>query len=227
MAKKLMKKYSTSFTVREMQIKTMAPKWIWRNELKLKEGGNCKKNDLFYQSICHSLRLLKILQFTMWGDLHCLEGSFFFFQILVQLHWERILPTKQCTLIHSPSLLANQEIVNLWPGQIPGRGRYNCIRPLMRCHCQPFCAHVSTQLEWICACTLLNKRNCLVKISFVFPVSVLEGFNSKNNNYRKKENYTEIPSHPNQNGYYQANKNQQILVSISGQRKTYTLLVEL
>jgi hypothetical protein len=45
----------------------------------------CKKNDLFYQNVCHPLRLLKIPQVAILGDLNCLKGSCFF-QILVPSH---------------------------------------------------------------------------------------------------------------------------------------------
>jgi UDP-N-acetyl-D-mannosaminuronic acid transferase (WecB/TagA/CpsF family) len=38
------------------------------------------------------------------------------------------------------------------------------------------------------------------------------------------QNYTEIPSHPSQNGYHQKNK-QQMLVRMQGKRHPYTLLV--
>jgi hypothetical protein len=37
--------------------------------------------------------------------------------------------------------------VNLWTGQIQGEGQYICVRDIRRSHCQPFCAHVSAQLE--------------------------------------------------------------------------------
>jgi hypothetical protein len=41
----------------------------------------CKKNDIFYQSICHPLRLLKISQVAILGDLHYLKDSYFFLWI--------------------------------------------------------------------------------------------------------------------------------------------------
>jgi hypothetical protein len=63
-------------------------------------------------------------------------------------------------------------IVNLWPGQIPGEGRYNCIRDIRRSYCQPFFACMSIQLMWVHVGTLLIKINCLVKIFSVFRWSV-------------------------------------------------------
>jgi hypothetical protein len=141
----------------------MAPKWVWRKEFKLREEGNCKKNNLFYQSIYHPLGLLKIPQVAIFSDLHCLKGSCFFFQILVQPHCPpNYVPNP------SPSLLANQE--GLWTFDLDKsqvRGRYNCVRDIRRSHCWPFCAHMSAQLEWIHTCTLLIKRNCPVKIFYL------------------------------------------------------------
>jgi hypothetical protein len=133
----------------------------------------CTKNDLFYQSICHPLRLLKIPQVAILGDLHCLKGPCFFLldSCTAPSPWK--LPTKLCALTHPLSLLANWE--GLWTFKLDKsqvRGKYNCVRDIRRSHCQPFCAHVSTQLEWIHACTLLIKRNCLVKIFSVSCVSV-------------------------------------------------------
>jgi hypothetical protein len=123
--------------------------------------------------MCHPLRLLKILQVTMLSDLHCLKGSCFFLQILVQPHCPRKLPAKLCALTHPLSLLANQE--KLWTFDLDKsqvRSSYNFVRDIRRSHCQPFCAYKSIQLKWICACTLLSKRNCLVKSFSVSRVSV-------------------------------------------------------
>jgi hypothetical protein len=39
------------------------------------------------------------------------------------------------------------------------------------------------------------------------------------------KNYIEVPLHPGQNGYYQENKQEQILVEIWGERNPCTLLV--
>jgi hypothetical protein len=68
-----------------------------------------KKNDLFYQSICHPLRLLKIPQVAILGDLHCLKGSYFFFQILVHPHCPQKLTAKLRALTHPLNLSANRE----------------------------------------------------------------------------------------------------------------------
>jgi hypothetical protein len=125
---------------------------------------NCKKNNLFYQSICHPLRLLKIPQVTILGDLHFFKVSCFFW-ILVQSHCPWKLSTKLRALMHPLSFLANQK--RLWTFDLDKsqvRGKYNCIRDIRRSHCWPFCAWVSAQLEWVYACPLLIKRNCLVKI---------------------------------------------------------------
>jgi hypothetical protein len=111
------------------------------------------------------LDYLKIPQVTILGDSCCLKGSCFFIRILVQSHCLWKLPVILRALTHPASLLANWEI--LWtfdPDKSQVRGRYNCIRDIRRSHCQPFRAHMSAQLEWIHACTLLIKRNCLVKI---------------------------------------------------------------
>jgi hypothetical protein len=132
-----------------------------RNQKTRAVNSLSKKNSLFYQSICHALRLLKIPQVTILGDLHCLKDSCFFFRILVQPHCLRKLPAKLRALTHSPSLLANGE--RLWTFDLDKsqvRRRYSCVRDIRRSHCRPFCAHMSTQLEWIHACTLLTKRNC-------------------------------------------------------------------
>jgi hypothetical protein len=75
------------------------------------------------------------------------------------------LPTKLHALTHPPSLLDNMERLftfDLDKSQM--RGRYNWVRDVRRSHCQPFCACVFAYLEWAHACTLLIKRNCLVKI---------------------------------------------------------------
>jgi hypothetical protein len=81
---------------------------------------------------------------------------------------------RQITCLNpSPSLLANRE--RLWTFDMDKshiRGRYNFVRVIKRSHCQPFCAHVSAQLKWIHTCTLLIKRNCLVKIFSVSCVSI-------------------------------------------------------
>jgi hypothetical protein len=71
----------------------------------------------------------------------------------------------------------SRKTVNLWPGQILGKGQVQLCLGYRRSHCQPFCGHMSTQLEWIHACILLIKINCLVKI---FCVSHLSVFNSNN-----------------------------------------------
>jgi hypothetical protein len=52
------------------------------------------------------------------------------------------------------------------------RVRYTCVRDISRSDCWPFCVHVSSQLEWMNACTLLIKTNCLVYIFYVSCVSV-------------------------------------------------------
>jgi hypothetical protein len=129
----------------------MFPIWKKWRESQLSSWQGCKKNDLFYQSICHPLRLLKIPQVAKLGDLHCLKGTCFFW-ILVQSHCPWKLPTKLCALIHPLSLLANQER----PGQIPGKGQVQLHQlykeePLS----DILCSH---------ACSLLIKRTCLVKI---------------------------------------------------------------
>jgi hypothetical protein len=135
------------------------PDFLWRM------STVCKKNSLFYQTICHPLRLLKIPQVAILGDLHCSKGSCFSFQILVQPHYSQKLPTKLRSLTHPPSLLANRERLRTSDlGKSQVGGRYNCIRDVRRSHCRPSCAHVSAQLEWVHACTLLIKRNCLVNI---------------------------------------------------------------
>jgi hypothetical protein len=114
--------------------------WVWRKEFKLKEGRNCTKNDLFYQSICHPLRLLKIPQINILGDLHSLKGSFFFVWVLIQPHCLWKLPTKLHALTHPLSVLANWE--RLWTSDLDKsqvRGRYNCIRDVRRSHSWTFC----------------------------------------------------------------------------------------
>jgi hypothetical protein len=60
--------------------------------------GNCKKNYLFYQSICHPLRLLKIPQVAILGFLFLLLDSY-----------TAPLLQKLCALTHPLSLLANPE----------------------------------------------------------------------------------------------------------------------
>jgi hypothetical protein len=128
---------------------------------------------MIYQNICHPLRLFKIPQITTLGDLRCSKDSCFFFWILALPHCMWKLPAKSCALTHPLSLLANRErswTFDLNKSQV--RGRCNYIRDIRRSHCPPFCAHVFAQLEWIRACTLLIKRNCLVKIFSVSPVSV-------------------------------------------------------
>jgi hypothetical protein len=100
------------------------------------EASYCEKNDLFYQSTCHPLRLLKIPQVTIFGDSRCLKGSCFFFQILVhpQCSWK--LPTKLHALTHLPSLLTNR--ARLWTfdqDKSQVRGRCNCVRNMRRSHC--------------------------------------------------------------------------------------------
>jgi hypothetical protein len=108
----------------------------------------CKKNDHFCQSLCHPLRLLKIPQVAILGDLHCLKGSCFFFWIVVQLHCLQKLPTKLRALTHPPSLLGNRERLRTSDlGKSQVGGRYNCIRDVRRSHSLPSCAHVSAQLE--------------------------------------------------------------------------------
>jgi hypothetical protein len=124
-----------------------------------------KKNNPFYQNICHPLRLLKIPQIAIIGDLCCLKGSCFFFWILVQSDCPPNCPPKLRALTHPPSLLTSWE--RLWTFDLDKsqvRGRYSCVRDIRRSHCQPFCAHMSAQLEWVYACTILIKRNCPVKI---------------------------------------------------------------
>jgi hypothetical protein len=94
--------------------------------------------------------LLKIPHVAILDGLYCFKGSCFFFLILVQLHSPGKLLTKLCALTHSPSLSANWE--RLWTfglDKSQARGKYNCIRDTRRSHWQPFCAHVSTQLEWM------------------------------------------------------------------------------
>jgi hypothetical protein len=123
--------------------------------------------------MCHPLGLHKISQVSILGDLHCLKGSCFFFWILVHPHCPQKLPAKLCVLTHPPSLLANRE--RLWTFDLDKsqvRGWYNCVRDIRRNYCQPFCVHMSAQLEWIRACTLFIKRNCLVKFFSVSRVSV-------------------------------------------------------
>jgi hypothetical protein len=74
------------------------------------------------------------------------------------------LSAKLYALTHLPSLSANQG--RLWTFDLDKswlRGRYNCVRDIRRSHGWPFCALVSAQLEYVHACTLLIKRNCLVK----------------------------------------------------------------
>jgi hypothetical protein len=71
----------------------------------------CKKNDLFYQSICYSLRLLNNSSGHHLRWLACLKGLCFFFWIPV------------CPKLSPKSLRQSREIVNLWPGQIPGEGQ--------------------------------------------------------------------------------------------------------
>jgi hypothetical protein len=68
-------------------------------------------------------------------------------------------------LTHPPSLLVNRG--RLWTFDLDKswvRGRYNSIRDIRWGHTGPFCVHVSAQLEWTHACTLLIKRNYLIKI---------------------------------------------------------------
>jgi hypothetical protein len=154
--------------------------WRWGSfklsaQAGLKLRSSCKKNNLFYQSICHPLSLLKIPQVAILGDLHCLKGSCFFW-ILVQPHCPRKLPAKLRALTCPSSLLAIQE--RLWTFDLDKsqvRSRCNCVRDIRRSHYQSFCAHMSHSVEWICACTLLIKRNCLVKI---FSVSHVPVFNT-------------------------------------------------
>jgi hypothetical protein len=88
----------------------------------------CKKNDLFYQSICHPLWLLKIPQVTILDDLHCLKGSCFFW-ILVQSHCPGKVPAK----LRALSPLANRE--RMWTFDLDKsqvRGGYNCVREIRR-----------------------------------------------------------------------------------------------
>jgi hypothetical protein len=108
---------------------------------------NVRKMIFSIKVICHPLRLLKIPQVSILGDLCCLKGSCFFFQILVQSHCPRKLPAKLRDLAYPPSLLANWE--RLWNFDLDKsqvRHRYNCIRAIRRTHWQSFCAHVSAQL---------------------------------------------------------------------------------
>jgi hypothetical protein len=76
----------------------------------------CKKKDLFYQSICYSLKLLKNSSLRHLKWLACLKGPWFFFRIPVQLHCP-----PNCMPNPSPNPFSQLgKIVNLWPGQIPG-----------------------------------------------------------------------------------------------------------
>jgi hypothetical protein len=87
-------------------------------------GHRCKKNDLFYQSICHPLGLLKIPQVAILGDLYFLKDSCFFFRILVQPHCPQKFPAKLRAPNPSPrSFSQSRKTVNLWPGQIPDKGQ--------------------------------------------------------------------------------------------------------
>jgi hypothetical protein len=119
---------------------------------------HCKKDHLFYKSICHFLDYLKFFR-SILGDLHCLKGSYFFFRILVQLHC-------LCPDPFPKPFSQSRKTVNLRPGQIPGEGQVQLHQghKVRRSHCQQFCAHVSTLLEWVHTYTFLIKRNCLAKI---------------------------------------------------------------
>jgi hypothetical protein len=114
------------------------------------QDWKCKKTDLFYQSICHPVRVLKIPQVAILGDLHYLKGSSFFFQILVQPHCLWKLPAKSRDLTHPPSQL--RKILKLWPGQNPGKGQVQLgqgyKKPLSIILCSPvWSAGVSTCLH--------------------------------------------------------------------------------
>jgi hypothetical protein len=137
-------------------------------------GCYCKKNDLFYQSICHPLRLLKIPQVAILGTCVFLKGLFLLDSCTVPL------PAKIAHQITcpgpAPRLLANQE--RLWTFDLNKsqvRGRYNCVRDIRRSYCQPFCARVCS--AGVSSLHLLIKRNCLVKIflSLVCLFLTLEG----------------------------------------------------
>jgi hypothetical protein len=129
--------------------------FILVNKFILKYQKLCKKNDLFYQSICHPLRLLRIHHVPILGDLPCLKGYLF----LLLDCCIAPMPAKLCALTHSLNLSANGK--RLWTFDLDKsqvRGRYNCIRDIRKSHCQPFCAHRSAQQEWAHACTLLIKK---------------------------------------------------------------------
>jgi hypothetical protein len=85
--------------------------------------------------------------------------------LLLPDSWMTPLPAKLYALTQPPSLLANRG--RLWTFDLDKswvRGKYNYIRDIRRSHCQPFCARMSAQLEWVHTCTLLIKKHCLVKI---------------------------------------------------------------
>jgi hypothetical protein len=75
----------------------------------------CKKNDLFYQSICYPLRVLKNSSGHHVRWLECLKGPCFFW-IPVQL---RCPPNCMPNPSRKP-FSQSGTTVNLWPGQIPG-----------------------------------------------------------------------------------------------------------
>jgi hypothetical protein len=81
----------------------------WENTYDVRNffGGIVRKMIFSIKVYVSPLRLLKIPQVAILGNLHCLKSSCFFFQILIQPHCPRKLPAKLYALTHLPSLLAS------------------------------------------------------------------------------------------------------------------------
>jgi hypothetical protein len=156
-----MKKVPPLFT-RSFLYKTPICKWQWA--LVLLETplqvSSCKKNDLFYQSICYPIRLLKNSSGCHLKWLACLKGPCFFFWIPV-----RSIAAKLHAQIHPPRLLASWE--RLWTFGLDKSqvtGRYNCIRDIRRSHCQPLCTCMLLSRSEHMLAPSWSRENCLVKI---------------------------------------------------------------
>jgi hypothetical protein len=111
----------------------------------------CKKNDLFYQSICYPLRLLKNSSGRHLKWLACLKGPCFLYNSIA---CQTAGPNP------SPKPFSQSgKTVNLWPWQIPGEGQ-----DIRRSHCQPFYTFVLLSGSEHMLAPSWSKENCLVKI---------------------------------------------------------------
>jgi hypothetical protein len=117
----------------------------------------CEKNDLFYQSICYPVRLLKNSSDHHLRWLACLKGPCFLYNSIAH--------QTACPNPSPPSLLANRRRV--WTFDLEKshvRGRYDCIRDIRRSHCQPFCACMMLSGSEHVLAPSWSRENFLVKI---------------------------------------------------------------